>query len=317
MEAHPPNRPRIVIVCGPTGIGKTRAGIRLAERFGGEIVGADSMQIYRRMDIGTAKPTPDEKARIPHHLVDVVEPDAPFSAADYARLAGAAVDDLARRGTVPVVVGGTGLYIKSLIYGLFDAPATPRPVRDRLHRETEALGLAVMYERLRTTDPDTAASVHPNDRFRILRALEVYETTGRPASLHRSRHGFAVPRYDAFRIGLVMDRDALYERIDRRVDLMVAEGLLSEVASLLDAGYPPSLKSMQAIGYRHMVDHIQGRTDWEETLHRLKRDTRRYAKRQLTWFRADPAVRWTAPGDLDLLEPELSHFLGRCPCHGR
>lgn len=302
--------PRIIVICGPTGIGKTRTGIRLAQRYGGEIVGADSMQIYRQMDIGTAKPTPEEQAEVRHHLIDVVDPDAEFDAAHYALLAGETVSDLVRRGIPPVVVGGTGLYIKSLIYGLFELPRVSSEIRKHLRVEAKEKGLGVLHERLRRIDPDTAAVTHPNDAHRIIRGLEIHAATGLPISVLRKAHGFQTPRYRAFTIGLAMEREALCERIDRRVDLMLAEGLLEEVKGLLDRGYTPSLKSMQSIGYRHMADHIRGQTDWTETVRLLKRDTRRYAKRQMTWFRADPDIRWEHPEGVDRLVTEVDRFLG-------
>ncbi|MFZ7127246.1 MAG: tRNA (adenosine(37)-N6)-dimethylallyltransferase MiaA [Desulfobacterales bacterium] len=308
MTSETENLPRIVIVCGPTGIGKTRLGIELSKRLGGEIVGADSMQVYRRMDIGTAKPTLSEQSEIPHHLIDVVDPDQSFSAADYARMADAAIANLHRRNLLPVVVGGTGLYIKALVYGLFEAPAAPPDIRRRLKAEAAERGVHRLFDRLKRLDPEAAAATHPNDSVRTLRALEVLEATGRPISEFRRSHGFASPRYSAFRIGLTLDRERLYDRIDRRVDLMIGEGLLEEVRELLDQGFSPSLKPMQSIGYRHMIDFIQERTGWEETVRLLKRDTRRYAKRQYTWFNADPEIRWIGPDGLEELMPALERF---------
>lgn len=309
FDTQPPSR--IIVVCGPTGIGKTRNSIQLARRLGGEIVGADSMQIYRQMDIGTAKPTAEEQAEVCHHLIDVVDPDENFDAADYARLASDTVQNLDSRGTIPVVAGGTGLYIKSLIYGLFDISEPTSGIRERLKAEADKKGLEVLYERLRRIDPETAAVTHANDAFRIIRALEIQAATGTPVSIHRQKHGFVKPRFSAFKIGLTMEREILYRRIDRRVDLMLAEGLLEEVEGLLNKGYSPSLKSMQSIGYRHMVAFIRGEVDWSETVRLLKRDTRRYAKRQFTWFRSDPEIHWIHPGDMERLYPAIDLFLER------
>ncbi len=303
------HHPRILVVCGPTGIGKTRIGITLARRFEGEIVGADSMQVYRRMDIGTAKPTPSERAQAPHHLIDVVDPDDTFDAADYARLAGAAVADIHRRGRLPIVVGGTGLYIKSLLYGLFPIPSPPQDIRNRLKAEAEEKGIDRLYNRLVGMDEEAATGIHPNDAFRIIRALEIQEAAGRPLSALRREQGFSCPRYSAFTIGLRMERNALYDRIDQRVEQMIVDGFLGEVRQLLNAGYSPELKAMQAIGYRHLVDFDTGRADWPETVRLLKRDTRRYAKRQLTWFRKDPDIHWIGPGDLDGRLPVIRAFL--------
>jgi len=301
--------PRIIVVCGPTGIGKTRTAMDLARRFRGEIVGADSMQIYRYMDIGTAKPTAAEQACVRHHMVDIVDPDAQYDAARYAREAGEAVQDLHQGGLVPVVAGGTGLYIKALLYGLFDSRPPDPEYRRHLERAAETHGTAHLHARLTATDPAAAAEIHVNDRFRIIRALETLQTTGRPISVLQQAHRFAQPRFAAFKIGLRMPRQALYDRIDQRVDQMVAEGLLEEVQGLLARGYHGGLKSMQSIGYRHMVDYLQHGVSWEETLRLLKRDTRRYAKRQFTWFRADPAIVWTTPDDVSSLASAVETFL--------
>jgi tRNA dimethylallyltransferase len=307
---HPP---RVVVVCGPTGIGKTRTAIGLARRFGGEIVGADSMQIYRSMDIGTAKPTPEEQAQVRHHMVDIVDPDTPYDAARYAEDAWGVVRSLHRRGCLPVVAGGTGLYIKALLYGLFDSRPPAPECRKHLEALAERRGSAYLHAELTACDPAAAADIHTNDRFRIIRALETYQTTGRPISALREAHRFARPRLAAFKLGLAMPREALYARINARVDRMVADGLLDEVRVLLERGYTPDLKAMQSIGYRHMVAYLQGETGWEETLRLLKRDTRRYAKRQLTWFRADAQIVWTAPDALAEVLPAITAFLAGDP----
>lgn len=286
------NKHKVVVICGPTGIGKTASSIQLAEWFGGEIVGADSMQIYRYMDIGTAKPTPAERARIPHYMVDKADPDEPYDAARFSREARECISRIHDRRKLPLIVGGTGLYIRTLLHGLCDATPADNAVRERLRAESIPDGGKSLYARLETCDPATARLVHPNDIYRIIRALEIYEVTGQPMSAYRQRHRFADDLYDVLKIGLYMDRDVLYERIDLRVDAMIAAGLLSEVESLIQMGYSPQLKPMQSLGYRHMVDYIAGRVDWEKTVWTMKRDTRRYAKRQLTWFRPDTAIHW-------------------------
>ncbi|UCF94178.1 MAG: tRNA (adenosine(37)-N6)-dimethylallyltransferase MiaA [Desulfobacterales bacterium] len=302
-------KPELVVVCGPTGIGKTAAAIAIAQAFRGEIISADSMQIYKYMDIGTAKPTPEQQAAVPHHLIDIVEPSEDFSAAQYARLAGEKVTALHRQGVLPVVVGGTGLYIKALVQGLFrSAPIEPH-IRQRLQEEAAAGGSASLYERLRRHDPETARRLHPNDTFRILRALEVFEATGRRISAYQQAHRFADENYHALKIGLQMERAALFARINHRVETMIGAGLVDEVRGLLDRGYAPELKAMQSIGYRHIVKHIRGQADWEETRRTLKRDTRRYAKRQLTWFGADPAINWKEPGRLEEMQTLVRRFL--------
>jgi tRNA dimethylallyltransferase len=289
------DKPRIIVICGPTAVGKTAAGIEVAAAVGGEIVGADSMQVYRYMDIGTAKPTAAEQAAVRHHLIDVADPDEPFDAAAYAQLGRRVLAELARRGRVPVVVGGTGLYIKALLQGLFRAQAGEPALRARLRAEAQAEGTAALHARLETCDPRTAARLHPNDRMRVLRALEVFETTGRPISELQGLHRFGDEPYRTLKIGLTLDRPALYGRIDRRVEAMLAAGLEEEVRALLARGYGPRLKPMQSIGYSHLTALIAGTVSREECIRTLQRDTRRFAKRQLTWFRADRDTLWLSP----------------------
>jgi tRNA dimethylallyltransferase len=289
------NLPKIIVICGPTGVGKTHFAIEVAERFGAEIVGADSMQIYRDMDIGTAKPTVAEQAAVRHHMVDIIDPEQPYDAAAYGRQAHAVVQELIRKGVLPLVVGGTGLYIKALIYGLFQTHRTDPAIRQNLLSQAAQEGNTVLYAWLIEKDPRTAARIHPNDTYRIVRALEVMIATGQPLSHHHQRHGFEQPRYNVLTLGLRLPRRQLYDRIDRRVDEMIAEGLKDEVARLIASGRSIDLKSMQSLGYHHMVKFLQGRLSWEETVRTLKRDHRRYAKRQLTWFTALDQIRWLAP----------------------
>ena len=286
------NKQRVVVVCGPTGIGKTTLSIHLAEHFGGEIVGADSMQIYRHMDIGTAKPTPAERARIPHHMIDTADPDDAYDAARYSAEARQCIDQIHDRGKLPFVVGGTGLYIRALLHGLCDAQPADPIIRERLRAKASDDGGKALYDRLKACDPSTARRIHPNDTYRIIRSLEIFEVTGKPMSAYQHRHQFAENPFHVLKIGLHMDREALYERIDFRVEQMITDGLLFEVSRLLQMGYGPDLKPMQSLGYRHMVDYISNNIEWEEAVRTMKRDTRRYAKRQLTWFRADGAIQW-------------------------
>ncbi len=300
---------KIIIICGPTAAGKTSAAIEIARIFNGEIISADSRQIYRYMDIGTAKPTKEELAQVPHYLVDFIAPDQHFDARKFARMAHEIILKLIRRNQVPFIVGGTGLYIKSLIHGLFDDNFSDPSVRARLKTEATELGKNVLYERLKTVDPETAHRLHPNDTFRIVRALEVFEISGKPISSWHQKHRFSQNRYDALKIGIYLDRDILYKRIDRRVDIMISEGLVEEVRAILDRGYSPDLKSMKAIGYRHIIDYLFGNCTLEETIRNLKRDTRRYAKRQMTWFRADHEINWVKPSELNTLTPLLTKFL--------
>lgn len=304
-----PEKPKLIIVCGPTGVGKTSFSIGLARRFGGEIVGADSVQIYRHMDIGTAKPTAEERARIVHHLVDMIDPDENFDAEQYRDLARRKVAELTDRGVLPFVVGGTGFYIKALTAGLFRTVQADPDVRKRLNEEAEALGSQRLHDRLKKIDPQAAERVHPNDRYRIVRALETYEVTGRCISDYQQEHRFGDTLFHSLKIGLNMDRERLYERINQRVDAMVQEGLLAEVEALVARGFGEKLKSMQSLGYRHMLDYLNGRTDWDSAVELLKRDTRRYAKRQLTWFRADPDIQWFEPKDSDRAKTLIEEFL--------
>jgi tRNA dimethylallyltransferase len=288
-------RPRLIVICGPTAAGKTAAGIEVARAVNGEIIGADSMQVYRYMDIGTAKPTAMEQAAVRHHLIDVVDPDEPFDAAAYLTRGRQALAELFRRGKTPVVVGGTGLYIKALLYGLFRSDARDPAVRARLRAEAEAQGAAALHKRLAQCDPQTAGRLHPNDTVRILRALEVFEVTGRPISALQREHRFGDAPFHTLKIGLSLGRETLYRRIDRRVEAMIATGLEEEVRTLLARGYGPHLKPMQSIGYSHMLAFIAGAVSRADCIRTLQRDTHHFAKRQLTWFRADPDIRWMPP----------------------
>jgi tRNA dimethylallyltransferase len=290
-------------------VGKTGFAIRLAQHIGGEIVGADSMQIYRGMDIGTAKPSAEEQAAVIHHMVDVVDPGEDFDAAEYGRRAEKCVTALISDGKTPLVVGGTGLYIKALIYGLAGAAASDSQVHDRLAAELARTSHRSMHQRLSRVDPQSARRIHPNDTFRILRALEVYHLTGRPLTMHHASHGFARARFDTLRIGLTLPRPELYARIDRRVDAMLAQGLVDEVRALIAKGVDPRLKSMQSLGYRHMTDYLQGRLEWDEAVRTLKRDHRRYAKRQMTWFGADNIVLWLQPDQFSEAVTLVENFI--------
>jgi tRNA dimethylallyltransferase len=302
-------KPKIIIISGPTGVGKTRAALALAQPRGGEIISADAMQVYRTMDIGTAKPTKEELARVRHHLIDVVAPDEPFSAATFGVMADAVIRDLQEKGRPIFVVGGTGLYIKTLIGGLFPAPPRDERIRNNLRAEAQTFGTEGLFARLQRVDPAAAARIHPKDTYRIIRALEVHQVTGQPISELQENHRFRDNRYRTLWIGLTLDRKILYDRIDRRVDLMLSSGLLEEVKWLLGQGYASTLKSMRSIGYRHMTDYLEERVSWDETVHLFKRDTRRYAKRQWTWFRANGEIEWRRPEDLNLMARDVDRFL--------
>jgi tRNA dimethylallyltransferase len=284
--------PKIILIVGPTGAGKTALAINLARRFNGEIVGADAMQIYRFMDIGTAKPTPAERAASPHHMIDIVDPDEDFDAAAYAKSASGIILQIGDRGGTVFVVGGTGLYIKALVHGLFENGTSDPAVRRRLKQQAESKGTAALTQRLQKIDPAAARRIHPNDTYRIIRALEVFEVTGKPLSVLQQRHGFREKRFNTLELGLSWPRPVLYDRINRRVDAMMAQGFLDEVRQLMARGYGRDLKSMQSLGYRHLAAVVNGDASLSEAVAMLKRDHRRYAKRQLTWFGARRSVHW-------------------------
>ena len=284
----------LIVLVGPTATGKSSFALALAQRVGGEIVAADSMQVYRGLDIGTAKPSADDRCRIPHHLLDIVDPDQPFTAADYVRLASAAIVEIRARGRLPIVVGGTGLYVRALFHGLCDGPGEMAPLRETLHQEASQVGSAVLHRRLEAIDPESAAAIHPNDLFRIVRALEVAIASGRPISalrLEARRNHRPVPG-PVLRFGLDRNRQELYQRIEARVEAMMDQVLLREVRNLLDQGYCGTLRPLRAIGYRHMIGHLTGQIGLDDAVATLKRDTRRYAKRQLTWFRHQDEIEW-------------------------
>jgi len=287
-----PSPPKLLVICGPTASGKSELAIRLARELDAEIVNADSMQVYRGMDIGTAKPAPAQRAEIRHHLIDVADPDRLFSAADFAETADAAISDIAGRDKRVIVVGGTGLYIRALLKGLVDSPSGAGEIRRELQAEADELGNQAMLEQLVLVDPELAARIHPNNRVRIIRALEVYRLTGIPLSRYQQEHGFSVERYESLQIGIKVERTELYRRIDERVERMVREGLLDEVRRLLALGYNQDLKAMRAIGYKEAAACLAGVYGLEEAVRLIKRDSRRYAKRQLTWFNADPDILW-------------------------
>jgi tRNA dimethylallyltransferase len=303
-------RPSLVIVLGPTGAGKSGLAIELAEAFKGEILNADSMQVYRYMDIGTAKPTPEERRSIKHHLVDLVFPDQPFHAGLYRMLGRSTIDSLYRKGTPIFVVGGAGLYIKALLQGLFASPRIDPSVRERLKDEAEEKGGEFLYQRLKEVDPEAADRVHSNDLFRTIRALEVFESTGFPISFFRDQHRFNDRPYLTLKIGLEMDRDKLYCRIEERVDRMIERGFLQEVEGLLEMGYGRGLMPMQSLGYKQMVQFLFNELDWDEAVRQMKRDTRHYAKRQWTWFKADGEVNWRdASADRKKIFEEVRSYL--------
>ncbi len=290
----------LVVIAGPTAVGKTAVGIELALKCGAEIVSADSMMIYRKMDVGTDKPTLLQRRGVPHHLIDIIDPADEFNVVQYQKLALAAIQDIGERGRLPLLVGGTGLYIRALT-DQFSFPGAPDPeIRKRLEIMAQKFGSCRLYKCLASVDGPTAAQLHPNDERRIIRALEVYFKTGKPLSrLYCRQRNRAHASFNLQMFGLYMDRDKLYERINKRVEELLAKGLLQEVRSLLNLGYNPNLISMQGLGYKELVSYIQGNISLVEATEILKRNTRRFAKRQLTWFKRDQRLHWINVQEFD------------------
>ena len=287
-------QPKLVVITGPTALGKTALGVALAQRLGGEVVSADSMQIYRGMDIGTAKPTPEEMQGVPHHMIDIADPTENYSVSRYAEEASACVDDILARAKLPIVVGGTGLYIDSLIAGRTFADGTAdTALRQELSERYDEIGGEGLLGELRKVDPERAARLHPADKKRIVRAMEVYILTGKTITQHDTETRAVPPRYDAAKIALdFTDRQDLYDRIDRRVELMVRQGLFDEVRALLAAGVPADCTAMQAIGYKEAVAAVRGEASPQDAVAAIQLASRRYAKRQLTWLRRDQDLFW-------------------------
>jgi len=300
---------KVVVIAGPTASGKSGLAVELSLLLQGEIVNADSMQVYRYMDVGTAKPAPSERRMVPHHLLDVVDPDEEFNAAIYRSLAVPIIRDLLLRGKVCFVVGGTGLYIKTLLGGLLHCPPADKGLREKLRDQAEEQGLESLFRRLEALDPVSARKIHAHDKVRVLRALEIIELTKRPLSALVQGHGFQDSTFQALKICLQIDRKELYHRINERSLLMVERGLVEETKNLLAGGYSPDLKPMKSLGYRHAVRYLEGRYDREEMVRQLQLDTRRYAKRQLTWFRADPSVTWIDPQRKEHLVETITSFV--------
>lgn len=290
---HPPSKHPWFILVGPTAVGKSAIAERLALALRTEIVVADSRQIYKGMDIGTDKPSAESQARVPRHLIDLIPPDGPFSAGKYKKLAEEKIASLSREGKPIFIEGGTGLYIKTLLYGLWEGPPADWDLRRRLLQEESEKEEGTLHRRLAGVDPAAAERIHPRDLPKLVRALEVYHRVGRPISELHAAHRFAEPpKGTYFLVGLRREREALYRRIDQRVEAQIAKGLIEETARLLSAGFSPELPSMRGLGYKQMTRYLRGEQTREEAIATLKRDTRHYAKRQMTWFRADPKIEW-------------------------
>lgn len=289
----------LLVIVGPTASGKSGLALRLAQEHSAEIISADSVQVYRGLDIGSAKPTPQERALVRHHLIDVADPDEPFDAARFRELAAQAAADIASRGHKAIVAGGTGLYVRALLGGLFPSPPKDAELRRALQLEARRLGREALWERLSRLDPESARRIHPRDLVRVVRALEVVQLSGRPISELQAGHGFAERPYRHLKLGLKLERAELYRRIEERVEAMLAAGWLEEVRALVSR-WGPGAHALKSLGYRHLVAHLEGRLSLEEARALTMRDTRRYAKRQLVWFRAEPDIEWFAPDDPEL-----------------
>ncbi len=306
------DQPRLIAIVGPTASGKSQVAMEIASKINAEIISADSMQIYRYMDIGTGKPSPEDRGRIPHHLIDIIFPDEAFSAANYKERARGIIDELRKAGKNILIVGGTGLYIKALSRGLFPSPEADQSLRQEMKEKANYLGRTFLWQELRKVDPVSASRLHPNNTLRIIRALEVYRQTGLPLSHWHREHGFRDRPYEVLKIGLMRERKDIYRRIENRVDYMVRRGFEEEVKSLLKRGYGRHLKSMRGLGYKRMAEYVCGERDFEEAIHLIKQETKAYAKRQLTWFRKDPEVRWVRyPRGNERIMKIAERFLGR------
>lgn len=284
---------KLVAVAGPTASGKTRLAIEIAKHFDGEIIGADSMQIYKYMDIGTAKPTAEERTEVPHHMIDFLEPDIQYSVADYTERAHEVIAEIASRSKLPIMCGGTGLYINSVVDDVtFGEVETDYGLRAELQRIAETEGTQKLLDMLGEFDAESAARLHPNNLRRIIRAIEFYRTTGVTISEHQKMTKERESRYEPIMLSIAWDRQELYDRINRRVDIMLDEGLFEEVRALMERGYTQQLNSMKGIGYKEVMNCIEGKMSYEETVELIKQSSRRYAKRQLTWFRRDTRIHW-------------------------
>jgi tRNA dimethylallyltransferase len=310
-----PELPRVLLVAGPTGVGKSTFAMRAAELLDGEIVGADSVQIYKRVDIGTAKPSAEQREQVPHHLVDTLPLDADFDVGSYVERAKDVIADIRARGKFPIIVGGTGLYFRLLIHGIFQAPPVDDAIRERFERIAHKEGTDALYERLRDVDPSLAERLDPEDDVRVRRGLEVHEQTGRPLSELQSEHAFDDPNYYPLKLGLIRPRHEIHERINHRFDEMMEAGLLDEYRQLVvDEGFDRDLKPLQAIGYRQMGEHLLDDVPLEEAIRDAKASSRQYAKQQIGWLRGEPMVHWTLAPVADAPDqPDASYDPGALP----
>ena len=304
----------MVVVVGATSTGKSGLALELAVDLGGEILSADSVQVYRGFDIGTAKLSAEERRRVPHHLIDILAPEDDYSAASFRNQADLIIHRLHKEGKAIFVVGGTGLYLKVLSRGLFHGPGGDLHFRDSLRQKAEGEAEGYLHRELEKVDPEAASRIHPHDTFRIIRALEVYRHGEKPLSQLQKEHGFRESPYEILKIGLSAERQELYRRIDSRVDSMIDRGWLKEVQNLLSRGISARVKPMQSLGYKRLISFLAGEIDWLRAVYLIKQDTRRYAKRQFTWFKADPDIHWFsgAGGDYPAIREKISDFFHHC-----
>ncbi len=299
---------RILVIVGPTGVGKTQVSLKLADILQGEIVSLDSRQVYKYMDIGTAKPTKEEMKKVAHHLIDAVYPNEKFTAADYGKRAREAIKEIIGREKQPIVVGGSGLYLRALTKGFFQGPKADEKLRERLRKEESKFGPYYLFEKLKEVDPKAAQRIHPNDSVRIIRALEVYELTGKTITTLQEKGNYEPLEMDFTKVGLILDRKRLYEKIDRRVEKMISGGFLDEVKDLKRKGYLSELRAFKTVGYQELFSYLDGKIDFPSAVESIKSNTRHYAKRQLTWFRKDEEIKWLDAEKRDLIELILKYF---------
>ncbi|AEH22334.1 tRNA dimethylallyltransferase [Thermodesulfobacterium geofontis OPF15] len=300
---------KVIAIVGPTGVGKSELAVFLGEKLNGEIVNFDSLQFYKELNIGTAKPGEEERKRVPHHLYDLLELDEEFNAAKFVEIADNLIKEIWERGKIPILVGGTGLYLRAFEYGLFSIEV-PKEIRGTLRKRADQ-DLSSLYEELKRLDPEYAQKISPKDKVRITRALEVIYTSGKPISyFHKENPFFGKKRYNLIKIGLILPRKELYEKINLRVIKMIEKGWIEEVKKLLEKGYSPKLKPFKAIGYKYIIQYLQGKISLEKAIELIQRDTRRYAKRQLTWFKKEPDIYWFNPDEkeriLNFLKEKLA-----------
>ena len=304
-----PKKKALIIILGPTCVGKSAAAIKIAKIFNGEIINCDSMQVYRGFDIGTDKIPLDQREAISHHLLDIISPSTQFTASDFVQFALEAIDNIHKKNKLPIITGGTGLYLKALLNGLFPEGKSDPNIRKRLEAEAEEKGLESLNERLKTVDPQYAEKIGNNDKYRTIRALEVFEATNKSLSEHFAGTRSFVEDFHVMNIGLKIDRQFLYPKIEKRVDKMFAGGLVREVKSLLEKGVNEESPPFRALGYKYVLKHLKNEITLEEAVMLTKRDTRHYAKRQMTWFRKMEGIQWFHPEEFDSLKTQIKEFL--------